>query len=67
MGLTGLFKVLYDIFQHEFENWYFFFLLYFSHFVIPSKNTHKMYKKIGTKIFPYQYTPVVTKKVCNIN
>ena len=24
MGLTGHFKVLYDILQHEFENWYFF-------------------------------------------
>ena len=47
MGLTGHFKVLYDIIQHELENWYFFFLLYFSHFVIPSKNTQKCIKYVS--------------------
>ena len=51
MGLTGRFKVLYDILQHEFENIYFFLLLYCSHFVIHTKNTQKRYKKIDTKIF----------------
>ena len=62
MGVTGLFKVLYDIIQHEFENSYFFFLLYCSHFVIATTKTQK-----HTKIFLYQHTPVVTNKVCNIN
>ena len=41
MCVTGLFKVLYDIIQHEFENSYFFFLLHCSHFVIATTKTQK--------------------------